>query len=129
MILEPQLVAEGWFDLQGAKLTKHERKLGLWAEEVLQAAIWNDADYAFSIVSLIHELDSEQKYVETFAAGPVEDLLSWQGASVIDRIEGLARRDPKFAFVLGGVWQNNMTDEIWARVQAAQQRKGWDGQG
>ncbi len=51
-----------------------------------------------------------------FAAGPIEDLLAHFGPEYIDRVEALARRDPKFNDFLGGVWQNAMTDEVWERV-------------
>lgn len=61
------------------------------------------------------------------AAGPLEDLLSQHGPNFIDRVEAEARSNPKFAFLLGGVWRLGMTDDVWARVQQAWIRKGWDG--
>lgn len=127
MILDAKLIAEGWIDLRASKLTKQERALGEWADEALREAIYNDADYAFSIIEAIHELDPDQKFVEEFAAGPVEDLLAYQGVALIDRVERKALKDRSFAFVLGGVWQNAMPDNIWDRVQACRERKGWDG--
>lgn len=122
MILDAKLVAEGWFDLRISRLTKQER-----ANEALQGAIYNDAEYAFDIIEAIHDLDSDQKFTEEFAAGPVEDLLAYQGVILIERIEQKARSDKSFAFVLGGVWQNAMPDNIWERVEACRERKGWDG--
>lgn len=127
MILDAKLFAEGWIDLRKSKLSKRERALGDWANEALREAIYNDADYAFLIIEGIHELDPEQKYVEEFAAGPVEDLLAYQGVMLIDRIEQKARKDGSFAFVLGGVYQNAMPDNIWTRVKACRERAGWDG--
>jgi hypothetical protein len=56
--------------------------------------------------------------IAILAAGPLEDLLATVGPKYIDRVEQLARRDPKFNWLLGGVWKNNMTDEVWERVQA-----------
>lgn len=100
MILDAKLIAEGWIDLRASKLTKQERALGDWANEALREAICNDADYAFEIIEAIHALDPDHKFVEEFAAGPVEDLLSYQGVMLIDRIEQKARRDKSFAFVL-----------------------------
>jgi hypothetical protein len=127
MILNAKLIAEGWIDLRASKLTKQERALGDWANEALREAIYHDADYAFEIIEAIHELDPDQKFVEEFAAGPVENLCAYQGVVLIDRIEQKARADKAFAFVLGGVWQNAMPDNIWERVQACRERKGWDG--
>lgn len=54
------------------------------------------------------------------AAGPLEDLLAKHGPSIIEDIERLAPADPLFRETLGGVWQSDMTPEVWARVQAAQ---------
>jgi len=74
-------------------------------------------------------LDKEPspKILESLAAGPLEDLLARHGATVIGRVEGEAKSNPAFATVLGGVWQSTMSDEIWERVQAVWDRRGWDG--
>ena len=61
------------------------------------------------------------------SAGPLEDLLAYHGHLIIDRVEAEARRKPLFAKLLGGVWQNIMPDDIWTRVQAVWDRRGWDG--
>jgi hypothetical protein len=57
----------------------------------------------------------------------VEDLLSQHGPSFIDRVEHEARSNPKFAYLLGGVWRLEITDEVWQRVQKVWDRRGWDG--
>lgn len=61
------------------------------------------------------------------AAGALEDLLSYHGPTFINRVEHEARTDPRFAWMLGGVWQFQMSDEVWNRVQAVWDRRGWDG--
>lgn len=53
------------------------------------------------------------------AAGPLEYLLAVHGPQFIDAIESAAHSDRRMMWTLGGVWQNSMTDEIWARVQLA----------
>ena len=53
------------------------------------------------------------------AAGPVEGFLGRFGEAVIERVEEEAARNPKFRQVLHGVWQHQMSPEVWARVQAA----------
>jgi len=125
MKLDPKLIAQGWHDLHASKLSKKERALGQWAEEALREAIYHDGVYAFEIISAIHDLDSEQKCIEIFSAGPIEDMLAYQGPTVINLIDKKARQDPSFAHVLGGVWQNSMTDEIWERVKAVRRTDSW----
>ena len=66
-------------------------------------------------------------HIGTLAAGPMEDLLSFHGEAFIDRIEATALSNPNFAWMLGGVWQFKMSEEVWRRVQAVWDRRGWDG--
>jgi Family of unknown function (DUF6869) len=60
------------------------------------------------------------------AAGPLEDLLSFHGEKFIERVEKEARSNPTFAHLLGGVWQSNIRDDVWKRVQLVWDRSGWD---
>jgi hypothetical protein len=72
--------------------------------------------------------DSRAKpFLGTLAAGPMEDLLSYHGEAFIDKVEAEARNNPEFAWMLGGTWQFQMSEEIWARVQLVWDRRGWDG--
>ncbi|MGW8392015.1 DUF6869 domain-containing protein [Pseudoduganella sp. HUAS MS19] len=65
--------------------------------------------------------------VGIMAAGALEDLLSCHGPAFIDRVEQEAKKNRRFAWMLGGVWKSEMSDETWARVQAVWDRRGWDG--
>jgi hypothetical protein len=65
--------------------------------------------------------------MQRLSAGEIENLLSRNGPEMIQLIEAEARRDPSFAKLLGGVWKNRMTDEVWSRLQAVWDRRGWDG--
>ena len=67
------------------------------------------------------------RHVGVMAAGALEDLLSYHGLAFIDRVEHEAKTDNRFAWMLGGVWRFQMSDEIWSRVQAVWDRRGWDG--
>src|SRR5215510_9459776 len=65
------------------------------------------------------EHQPESELFQVLAAGPVEDLLGHNGASVIKRVEAAAESDPAFKLLLGGVWKGRMSPDIWARVQRA----------
>ena len=127
MLLDPKIVADFWFADRSGKLTEHQKRLNLWLTDLMVTAFWDDgdADYAWAIVQAIHARDPELTLVGVFSAGPVEDLLSYHGPAVIDRIENKAEQDPKFAQVLGGVWQADMPDEIWKRVKQARDTSIW----
>ncbi|HRG17327.1 MAG TPA: hypothetical protein PLB00_15120 [Pseudomonadota bacterium] len=53
------------------------------------------------------------------AAGPLEELVAYDGAKFIDRIELEAKRNPAFRNLLGGVWRHDTHEDIWRRVEAA----------
>ncbi len=61
--------------------------------------------------------DISNKVIEVLAAGPVEDLLTSAGDKYIDEIGLLARQDPKFRDLLGGVWQSSMSNDLWNRFK------------
>lgn len=66
---------------------------------------------------LTNELTEDQ--IAVLAAGPLEDLLGVHGLQFIDRIEREAEQNSRFNHLLGGVWKNQMTQDIWERVQKA----------
>ena len=74
-----------------------------------------------------HRKNQSQRVQQLLSAGDVEDLLAKHGDQFIDRIEADAHADPSFAKLLGGVWKSQMSDEVWSRVQAVMDRRGWDG--
>ena len=96
---------------------------------------WNEFDWAVHDYpelawQAICEALGQQRmtnHLPALAAGPLEDLLSLHGEQFIDRVESEAKRNPRFAWLLGGVWQHEMSEQIWNRVQAVWDRAGWDG--
>ena len=82
---------------------------------------------AWEFVVAAWRADQSQVIGENLSAGPLEDLLAKHGDKVIDRVEAEAKMDPSFAFLLGGVWRNEMDENIWTRVLAVRERRGWDG--
>ena len=66
---------------------------------------------------LSDEADNEL-LLACLAAGPLEDLLNWHGETMIGAVEAEAEQNEKFRALLRGVWNNEMTDSVWARVQA-----------
>ena len=71
---------------------------------------------------ILAAVDAAAEMIEelyAIAAGPFEGLMGKNGAEYIDRVEAHAARSAKFRNMLHGSWQHLMSDEIWARVQAA----------
>ena len=67
-----------------------------------------------------------QPHLGVLAAGPLEDLLCLHGQAFIERVESLATSNPKFAHVLGGVWESQIPAEVWARVVQVRDESGWN---
>lgn len=82
---------------------------------------------AWRVILLIWSMDQSLEITQSLSAGNIENLLAKNGIEMIALVENEARRDPSFARLLGGVWQNRMADEVWSRLQAVWDRRGWDG--
>jgi hypothetical protein len=87
---------------------------------------YNEPETLWLLVLEIHHRDQSIAVQQVLSAGPIEDLLAQHGEAFIDRVEAEARIDPRFAKLLGGVWQNSISDAVWNRVQAIRDGRGWD---
>lgn len=117
------------------KLTKIASEVGyqdpqvdicFWAAEKMNKLVYSDPNTAWDIILTILKIDQSPIIVMNLSAGPLEDLLVYHGEETIRKVETEAKKNEKFAKLLGGVWKNKMKDEIWNRVQAVWDRRGWD---
>jgi hypothetical protein len=91
-----------------------------WAlERVMNWKYDNEPELLWRFILAVHERDSSEEVAKHLSAGPVEDLMSQFGEAYIERIEELARRDARFKRMLGGTWQDAMSDDLWSRFQKA----------
>ena len=97
---------------------KGAREENFWAFEVFDDVSRTDPELCWELILQTLHTPHAESVEEILAAGPLEDLLARFGPAFIDRVEAKAEKDPKFKDLLGGVWQNDMTNEVWARVQA-----------
>ncbi|MBW8369581.1 MAG: hypothetical protein K0M66_01165 [Thiobacillus sp.] len=91
------------------------------ANTMLDGLVRDDPETCWqTILAILEKIEADPsiKQFQVLAAGPLEDLLTEHGPNIIAKVELQARRDPKFNFLLGGVWQNAMNNDIWSRVQA-----------
>jgi len=117
---DPTAVARLWVEFFSAPAG--ERR-----PEIAKDASWyelpRDApDFCLAvIIQAVRELPSDpaNRSFQALAAGPLEDLLGAHGPGIIERVEAEARRSPAFNLLLGGVWKNAMSNDVWARVEKA----------
>ena len=125
--MELNEIAKAWIERWSTELESPERKKYDWVEELENDAVYENPDLAIDLVLEILKQPVSNKVREVLAAGPLEQVLANHGSRVIERVEILAKTNPEFAHLLGGVWKNAMPDEVWERVQRVWVRKGWDG--
>ena len=119
---ELKQIVDGWIVYASLERDSPEGEPHYWAfQMVMDWSLEGEGERLWPFILMAYQRDMNDKAEGMFAAGPLEDLLAKQGPEYIDRVEELARRDPKFNDLLGGVWRNTMTDEVWQRVQAVRQ--------
>jgi hypothetical protein len=119
--------AEGWIAYWSAPSGSPEREALTWVWDQEYDLMQKEPEKIWRLILEVLHRNSSNQIQEVLSAGPLEDLLDKYGDEVIDKVENEAKSNPLFAQLLGGVWQGSMTNDIWSRVQAAQDRRGWDG--
>lgn len=125
--LDDSRLVSAWIAMARAEDGTPEDEENSWAGERVRDWCWENPDQAWKFILDVLAADQSDRVIGLLAAGPVEDLLANHPYKMIERVEIAAKEDPRFAYLLGGVWQNRMPDDVWQRVQAVWDRRGWDG--
>ena len=102
---------------------KTKQDVYFWAWEEVDKAAHDEPDRAWQLIMKLVEKAENKKMLCYIGSGPLEDLLTYHGEAVIDRIELKARHDQQFKFALSCVWENRIPKDIWKRVLKASDRK------
>jgi len=76
---------------------------------------FNQPDVCLDVIlNILEKIDAipENKVFDILAAGPLEDLLHEHGNAIIDKVEILAKTNPKFRKLLNGVWDSELEHSI-----------------
>lgn len=119
--------AESWIAFIKATENSEEHKALFWVFDREYDLMNKEPEEIWRLILKVLSLNNSNEIQENLSAGLLEDLLAKHGSAMIDQVEKEAKSNPLFAKLLGGVWQNSMTDEVWARVQAVWSSRGWDG--
>lgn len=118
-------LVDAWIAGNEAEGRVSEHSENWWAiSQVMDWSIANDDESLWAFILATYWRKMSNRALANLAAGSVEDLLAGHGAAYIDRVETLARRDPLFNRLLGGVWRNSITDDVWARIEKVR-REVW----
>ena len=99
--------------------TRSDTDLRLLVYERMRNFCINDPHIALQIVIKILHKTNDETILENLAAGPLETLLRYHCADTIDTIEDEANKDNRFKWLLAGVWQNKISDDLWLRISNA----------
>jgi hypothetical protein len=122
--MEDSASIEQWAEAYVAAYSSHKELTpdsSLWwaFERSLLPLRREAAEEIWSFVLAVLAKSPPQEVLANLAAGPLEDLIAYDGDKFIERIELHARRDPAFRHLLGGVWQNRAAPNVWSRVESA----------
>lgn len=120
--LDQEKLIRAWIALQEAEEESAFYERNLWAGEKLWEFSQDNPELCWKIILEILDRNLSDKIMGNLAAGPLEDLLAAHGPKFIERIERQASQDKHFRILLGGVWQNEMSNDVWKRVQIAAER-------
>jgi hypothetical protein len=90
-----------------------------WAFDAACDLLSSDPERLWDITLQLIAQAPDELTLSYVSAGPLEDILAHHGPVFIERIEALAKADPKFFDALCGVWgHTRFNPVIFARVQS-----------
>jgi len=116
-------IVDGYIALRHASKGSPKHDELFWAFNEMCDIVAVDPDRAFKLILMILGKDDSPEVVQILAAGPLEDLLADHGEAMIGKVEAEARKNPKFAFLLGGVWPSSIAKNIWRKVEILRERQ------
>lgn len=98
---------------------EHPNRQGdlFWAWETVSDTVAQCPEEGWRLILELIQNAPDKLILANIAAGPLEDLIVQHGPIFIDRIEDLARKDPRFRIAVTGVWcEGDIPVDIHARI-------------
>jgi hypothetical protein len=112
-----EALVNGWIELQYAhqrgEVTRELINIGREVGRMVREAPFE----CLGIVVDIIDKDDSDLILSNVAAGPLENLIAMSGGLVIGEIENVSRVNEGLKKALGMVWQGDIPDDIWTRVE------------
>jgi hypothetical protein len=118
-----QRLVASWLLLQTTPEIGSVREDLAWVVEKVWDLCDDAPNDAFEFILAVLEKDISGTTMAILSAGPLEALLRKHGPRIISRIERRARRDASFMKLLGHVWKDTLSSQIWGRVQHVRERQ------
>jgi Family of unknown function (DUF6869) len=94
--------------------TRYEppREESFWAWQALFDLTHQDPEAAWTITLDLIRAAPDDQVLADIASGPLEALIQYAHATLMDRVDTAARQDPKFRRCLTGVWLGTETPAV-----------------
>jgi hypothetical protein len=115
--IDRQKLVRAWIALQYATPASKAYDDNFWAFKALSDYCESEPDRCWELINEIRSADGTDVILANLAAGPLEDLMVQHAQQFIGKVEKLAEEDEQFRRLLGALWQNDVSDEIWARIK------------
>ena len=113
-------IANDWISYFSSPETSRDDNPALFNPFMIVDLLVHKMDfYAWDLILLILQLDTEGKSLDLLSAATLETFVSAHGEYWIDQIEEQAKIDPRFRSLLAGIYQFDAKAEIWDRVLVA----------
>ncbi len=89
-----------------------------WAYNSVDDMVVDRPEETWQLILAVRRIDRSEMIEQMLAAAVFEDLMSVYGATLIDRVEAEAKRDPSFLGVIRSCYRGHISDEVWSRLQA-----------
>ena len=120
---ERQRLVTSWLMLQRVPEPGAPREDLTWVVEKVWDLCDDAPNEAFEFIVAVLDQDASTTTMAILSAGPLEALLRRHGPRIINRVERRARRDANFTRLLGHVWKDTLSSQIWTRVQSVRERQ------
>jgi hypothetical protein len=118
-----QTLVSSWLLLQRSPEIGAVREDLAWVVEKVWDLCDDAPNEAFEFILAVLDQDASGTTMAILCAGPLEALLRKHGPRIISRVERRARRDVNFTKLLGHVWKDTLSSQIWTRVQGVRERQ------
>jgi hypothetical protein len=88
-----------------------------WVYNLVDEMIREQPEETWKFVLAVRRLDRSEMIERDLACQVFEDVMSAHGATLIERVEAEAKRDPSFVRLIELSYRLEMTDDVWSRLQ------------
>jgi hypothetical protein len=100
----------------------------IWILDLVDKLIHDEPDKALEFIVNLIDMSKDTAMLAFVAAGPLEELLVYNGTAVIEKLKIVADTSDNIQLALSGVWLDEEEDEIYSAWYDLMKRYGFTGE-